>query len=132
MVGERVICIECDENSQIRGNSFELRSAFSNIVMNAAKYTQPCGKIIVRWQSGPKGAALEVEDNGEGIDTHHIPRLTERFYRVDKSRARETGGAGLGLAIVKHILLRHNAHLEVSSKLGEGSVFRCEFPLLID
>jgi two-component system phosphate regulon sensor histidine kinase PhoR len=132
VTGERIIRIECDENSQIRGNSFELRSAFSNLVMNAAKYTQPGSEIVVRWQVGSRSAALEVEDNGEGIDSYHIPRLTERFYRVDKSRASETGGAGLGLAIVKHILLRHKAHLTVTSSLGEGSVFRCEFSLPVD
>lgn len=127
--GERNIRIECDEDSQVRGNSFELRSAFNNLVMNAAKYTQTGGEITVRWQMSRQSATLEVEDNGEGIDSYHIPRLTERFYRVDKSRASETGGAGLGLAIVKHILLRHKAHLTVTSRPGEGSVFRCEFPL---
>ena len=130
--GARSIRIECDENSQIRGNSFELRSAFNNLVMNAAKYTQTGGEITVRWRQRSKSATLEVADNGEGIESYHIPRLTERFYRVDKSRASETGGAGLGLAIVKHILLRHKAHLTVTSRLGEGSVFCCEFPMPID
>ncbi|MFT5578878.1 MAG: two-component system phosphate regulon sensor histidine kinase PhoR [Paraglaciecola psychrophila] len=126
---QRTIRIECKENTHLIGSPFELRSAFSNLVMNAAKYTAPGDEIVIRWQPRPHSAILTVEDNGEGIAHYHLPRLTERFYRVDKSRATNTGGAGLGLAIVKHILLRHGAKLTVSSTVGEGSKFHCEFPM---
>lgn len=106
----------------------ELRSAVSNLLFNAIKYTPANCKITIRWQVGKNGACIEVNDHGDGIAEHHIDRLTERFYRVDKGRAQETGGTGLGLAIVKHILQRHGAILKISSELGVGSQFHCHFP----
>lgn len=112
----------------LRGSREELRSAFSNLVTNAVRYTPAGGRVVLRWRAAPDGAVFEVEDSGIGVAPEHIPRLTERFYRVDKSRSRETGGTGLGLAIVKHVLLRHDARLEVTSELGRGSVFAAHFP----
>ena len=126
---EREILIECDSAFLLRGDNEELRSAFTNLIMNAAKYTNHGGKITVRWFVDNQFAWLVVEDDGIGIEPHHIPRLTERFYRVDQSRSTRTGGTGLGLAIVKHVLLRHNGELQVSSQIGEGSVFSCRFPI---
>ena len=125
---QRQISIECDDELQLAGSSAEIRSAFANLVMNAAKYTAEDGEISVRWFGDQQHLYLEVEDNGEGIERHHLPRLTERFYRVDKSRSIETGGTGLGLAIVKHILLHHQAELKITSVPGQGSVFSCVFP----
>lgn len=109
------------------GFSDELRSAFSNLVFNAVKYTPDGGHIEVRWQRDGEQAVFSVTDNGTGIAAHHIPRLTERFYRADPSRSKETGGTGLGLAIVKHVLLRHDATLEIDSTPGKGSCFRARF-----
>lgn len=126
--GRRNITIECDDSLQLVGNSAELQSAFSNLVMNAAKYTPVDGEITIRWFADHQHLYLAVEDSGEGIEDHHLPRLTERFYRVDKSRSIETGGTGLGLAIVKHILLHHEAELTISSHVGKGSTFNCVFP----
>jgi len=97
-------------------------------VDNAAKYTPPEGSIEIRWWSDGEGGHLAVIDTGFGIPSEHIPRLTERFYRVDAGRSRAKGGSGLGLAIVKHVLQRHGARLEVQSTLGEGSSFICHFP----
>lgn len=127
--GCRTILIDCDDSISLLGSSDELRSAFANLVMNAAKYTSEDGEIRIRWFHDKHNAYLSVEDNGEGIDDHHLPRLTERFYRVDKSRSIDTGGTGLGLAIVKHIMLHHQAELQISSSLGEGSCFTCVFPI---
>lgn len=112
----------------IKGSRDELRSAFSNLVTNAIRYTPAGGHIWLRWRSDADGAAFEVEDTGIGVAPEHVPRLTERFYRVDKSRSRETGGTGLGLAIVKHVLLRHDGRLDVTSQLGRGSVFVARLP----
>lgn len=109
------------------GNESELRSAFSNLIFNAVRYTAAEGLITVRWRGGADGAHFEVEDTGIGIAPQHVPRLTERFYRVDKGRSRDTGGTGLGLAIVKHVLLRHGTRLQIRSELGKGSVFHCCF-----
>ncbi|HAF93684.1 MAG TPA: PAS domain-containing sensor histidine kinase, partial [Pseudomonas sp.] len=103
------------------------RSAFSNLVFNAVKYTPDGGDIRIRWWRNEYGAHLSVEDNGIGVEQKHLPRLTERFYRVDSSRASSTGGTGLGLAIVKHVLLRHHGRLDISSTPGKGSVFTCHF-----
>lgn len=125
----RSIRITCDDSISLLGNNDELRSAFANLIMNAAKYTAEGGEIHIRWYRDKSYAYLSVEDDGEGIDEHHLPRLTERFYRVDKSRSIDTGGTGLGLAIVKHIMLHHEAELQISSNLGEGSCFTCVFPL---
>lgn len=113
---------------QLIGDEPEIHSAFSNLVDNAAKYTPPEGSIEMRWWTDEEGGHLAVADTGFGIPSEHIPRLTERFYRVDAGRSRATGGSGLGLAIVKHVLQRHGARLEVHSTLGEGSTFTCHFP----
>ena len=125
---ERTITLECDESLHLVGSWGELHSAFSNLVMNAAKYTDSGGHITIRWYCDDNNAYLQVEDDGVGIDSQHLPRLTERFYRVDQSRSVDTGGTGLGLAIVKHVLMRHNAELLVTSRFGEGSTFTCVFP----
>lgn len=114
---------------QLQGNHEELRSAFSNLVQNAIKYTPETGVITVSCWCDRDSLKIEVEDDGEGIDAVHIPRLTERFYRVDSSRTSATGGTGLGLAIVKHVLARHDASLSISSEPGVGSRFTCTFPL---
>jgi two-component system phosphate regulon sensor histidine kinase PhoR len=113
----------------LRGNPEELRSAFGNLVSNAIRYTPEGGTISLAWQGDADGGGrFAVSDTGIGVAPEHIARLTERFYRVDKSRSRETGGTGLGLAIVKHVLLRHDAWLDVHSELGEGSTFAAVFP----
>ncbi len=112
----------------LKGSEAELRSAFSNLVFNAVKYSPEGGDIRIRCWRDAEGAHLAVQDSGLGIEAKHIPRLTERFYRVDASRAANTGGTGLGLAIVKHVLLRHRARLEISSTPGKGSSFVCHFP----
>ncbi len=112
---------------QLKGSEAELRSAFSNLVFNAVKYTPDEGEIRIRWWADEQGAHLSVQDTGIGVDPKHLPRLTERFYRVDSSRASNTGGTGLGLAIVKHVLIRHRARLEISSVPGKGSTFTCHF-----
>ena len=122
-----LIHIEAQNGLTILGDYNELYSAFSNLVFNAVQYTPPDGDIRLRWFSDSRGAHLEVEDSGEGIPAHHIPRLTERFYRVDKARSRKVGGTGLGLAIVKHVLMRHDGALRIQSRLGEGSTFTCDF-----
>ena len=121
------ITLEADGETWLKGSETELRSAFSNLIFNAVKYTPAEGQIRIRWWADDQGAHLSVQDSGIGIDPKHLPRLTERFYRVDSSRASNTGGTGLGLAIVKHVLLRHRARLEVSSVLGHGSTFTCHF-----
>lgn len=121
--------LECEDGSSVTGDTMELRSAFSNLVYNAVRYTPAGGKILVKWWQDQEGGHLMVQDNGVGIDPVHIPRLTERFYRVDKSRSHVTGGTGLGLAIVKHVLLRHEGRISISSHPGKGSRFICHFPL---
>ena len=108
------------------GNAAELRSAISNLIVNALKYSE--APILVKWSDTVVGPELLVEDQGRGIDAKHIPRLTERFYRVDKSRSQATGGTGLGLAIVKHVAVSHDAKLFIDSELGQGSSFRLVFP----
>lgn len=121
------ISLEADNRLQLKGSEAELRSAFSNLIFNAVKYTPDEGSIRVRWWADDAGAHLSVQDSGQGIEAKHLPRLTERFYRVDSSRAATTGGTGLGLAIVKHVLLRHRGRLEISSVVGQGSTFTCHF-----
>ncbi|WP_232478289.1 phosphate regulon sensor histidine kinase PhoR [Pseudomonas alkylphenolica] len=121
------ISLETTPGIFLKGSEAELRSAFSNLIFNAVKYTQDEGQIRIRWWADEQGAHLSVQDSGIGIDAKHLPRLTERFYRVDSSRASNTGGTGLGLAIVKHVLLRHRARLEISSVPGHGSTFTCHF-----
>ncbi|MBI4996208.1 MAG: phosphate regulon sensor histidine kinase PhoR [Rhodocyclales bacterium] len=111
------------------GNPRELRSAFGNLASNAVRYTPAGGRIEMLWQRESNGdATFTVADNGIGIEAQHIARLTERFYRVDRGRSRETGGTGLGLAIVKHVLERHGGRLQVESKPGEGSRFTARLP----
>lgn len=125
---QHVISLDVDASLQLRGRESELRSAFSNLLFNAVKYTPPGGQIHLRWWQDEYGVHLAVEDSGIGIEAKHLPRLTERFYRVDSSRASSTGGTGLGLAIVKHVLLRHQGRLDIDSTPGKGSVFTCSFP----
>jgi two-component system phosphate regulon sensor histidine kinase PhoR len=124
--GDVTVSVESD--AQLIGDEPEIHSAFSNLVDNAAKYTPPDGSIDIRWWVDAQGGHFAVTDTGIGIPPEHIPRLTERFYRVDPGRSRATGGSGLGLAIVKHVLQRHGATLEVKSAEGVGSTFTCNFP----
>jgi two-component system phosphate regulon sensor histidine kinase PhoR len=119
--------LELDETLNFRGDLKELRSAFSNLIYNAVHYTPDHGTITIRWYQKKNRTYMEVQDTGIGIAEKHIPRLTERFYRVDKARSSQAGGTGLGLAIVKHVLLRHHGDLEIDSKLCKGSLFRCVF-----
>ncbi len=120
--------LEADEELCLRGEEHVLRSAFANVLFNAVQYTPGGGTIRMRWYADAEGAHFEVEDNGIGVPPAHIPRLTERFYRVDKGRSRATGGTGLGLAIVKHALNRHDGRLRVRSEVGVGSTFTCDLP----
>ena len=114
---------------EISGSHSELLSAMTNLVSNAVRYTPPGESIAVKWQNLADGRAeFSVKDSGPGIALEHIPRLTERFYRIDRSRSRETGGTGLGLAIVKHVTQRHGAELQIESQLGQGSRFSIVFP----
>ena len=121
------VSLDADPSLLLRGSEHELRSAFSNLVFNAVKYTPAGGEIRIRWWASDSGAHLSVADDGIGIEPKHLPRLTERFYRVDSSRASNTGGTGLGLAIVKHVLLRHHGRLTIDSTPGNGSTFTCHF-----
>ena len=125
--------LEADTGLNLRGSLEELRSAFTNLVSNAIRYTptsdaKNSGEILISWHLQDGQAIFSVRDTGIGIEEKHIDRLTERFYRVDRSRSRETGGTGLGLSIVKHILIRHQAKLEITSILGTGSTFSAKFP----
>lgn len=130
-LGEGPGDIHMDISSEIQllGAENELYSAFANLVFNAMKYTPPDGRIVISWRAEEKGAYFSVQDTGIGIPAEHLPRLTERFYRVDPSRSRDSGGTGLGLAIVKHVLQHHAAGLEIVSVPGKGSTFTCHFPL---
>jgi two-component system, OmpR family, phosphate regulon sensor histidine kinase PhoR len=122
------IKVECNTALWIRANAKELYKVFLNLVSNAIRYSPAGGDIILRWYSDDEGAHFSVQDHGVGIEPQHIPRITERFYRVDKARSRASGGTGLGLAIVKHVLPRHGAALRVESKPSCDSVFTCDFP----
>ncbi|PSV89676.1 phosphate regulon sensor histidine kinase PhoR [Photobacterium leiognathi] len=122
------ISFDVDHSLKVLGDDDQLRSAISNLVYNAVKHTPADADISVRWYRVANGARLEVTDSGEGIAAQHIHRLTERFYRVDKARSRETGGSGLGLAIVKHALSHHDSHLEIESELEKGSIFSFTLP----
>ncbi len=128
-VHPRDVRIKIESSATLRGDEPEIHSAFSNLVDNAAKYTPPEGSIDMRWWVDDEGAHFSVTDTGIGIPPEHIPRLTERFYRVDAGRSRSTGGSGLGLAIVKHVLQRHGATLDIDSTLGAGSTFTVHFPV---
>jgi two-component system phosphate regulon sensor histidine kinase PhoR len=120
--------VRADSRAMLLGEDIQIHSAFSNLVENAAKYTPPDGSVQIRWWTDEQGGHFSVTDTGIGIAPEHIPRLTERFYRVDAGRGRATGGSGLGLAIVKHVLQRHGAQLSIESEEGQGSKFTCHFP----
>ena len=122
------IDIEADSTRRLYGNASEVQSVITNLMSNAIRHTAPEGTISLTWRCNEEGGDLIVSDTGEGIADEHIPRLTERFFRVDRGRSRDGGGIGLGLAIVKHVLGRHDAELIISSELGVGSEFRCHFP----
>ncbi|WP_328984374.1 phosphate regulon sensor histidine kinase PhoR [Thiorhodovibrio winogradskyi] len=122
------ITLEMDPNLRLLGNQNELYSAFSNLVFNAVKHTPAGTEVRIRWKELGNSPCFSVRDSGQGIAAEHLPRLSERFYRIDKARSRESGGTGLGLAIVKHVLNRHDAQLRIASELGTGSTFSCYFP----
>lgn len=126
--GRHQIFLESEGQGDLIGSESELVSALANLVANAVRYTPSGGSITLIWKVSPAGAEFAVQDTGIGIDPKHIPRLTERFYRVDRGRSRDAGGTGLGLAIVKHALSRHQATLEISSEPGKGSRFAACFP----
>ena len=124
----RQVEVAIDSAADLVGDEAMVESAFANLVDNAAKYTPPDGSIQIRWWADDAGGHFSVRDTGPGFSAEHIPRLTERFYRVDPGRSRDTGGSGLGLAIVKHALHRHGGRLEIESIEGRGSTFTCHFP----
>ncbi len=120
--------LRIESEDGLQGSERELRSVFGNLLSNAMKYTPPAGRVTLRWWTDAAGAHLAVADTGPGIAAEHLPRLTERFYRVDRGRQRELGGSGLGLSIVKHGLQRHGGQLQVDSVEGRGSTFTTHFP----
>jgi len=124
-----IMQVEIHSAAGLRGDRKELRTAFSNLVTNAIRHTPDRTEVCIRWWVDSDGAHFGVSDNGAGIAARHLPRLTERLYRVDASRSRKTGGTGLGLAIVKQVLDRHQAVLEITSQVGRGSTFICHFPV---
>ncbi|MFZ4834146.1 phosphate regulon sensor histidine kinase PhoR [Rouxiella sp. Mn2063] len=126
--GRHEIVFTVNNQLKVFGNNDQLRSAVSNLVYNSVNHTPEGTRIEVSWQQTPQGAKFEVKDNGPGIEAQHIPRLTERFYRVDRARSRQTGGSGLGLAIVKHALSHHHARLDIISQMGVGSCFTFTLP----
>jgi len=126
--GRQRVTLDAEQGFDLVGAESEIASAFGNLASNAVRYTPAGGEVRLIWRSSQKGAEFTVEDTGVGIEAEHIPRLTERFYRVDRGRSRETGGTGLGLAIVKHALARHQATLEIESTPGVGSRFTAKFP----
>jgi len=128
--GKHRISLVVAGEHDLLGAEKELESAFQNLASNAVRYTPAHGEIRLRWSSSDNGGEFAVEDSGIGIDPEHLPRLTERFYRVDRGRSRETGGTGLGLSIVKHALARHQAALAIESTLGRGSRFIARFPAI--
>ena len=126
--GRHQIVVENNSQKNVLGDDLELYSAFGNLVSNAVRYTPDGGSITIRWSDSGDEAIFSVIDTGTGIAQEHIPRLTERFYRVDRSRSRDTGGTGLGMAIVKHVISRHHGELKIESTLGVGSEFSLSFP----
>ena len=126
--GRTTVSVQNESDALLLGARDEIESVVVNLLSNALRHTPDDGEVSMRWRSGPDGGELSVSDNGEGIDVDDLPRLTERFFRVDRGRSRADGGVGLGLAIVKHVLVRHDAELEVESTLGSGSTFSCHFP----
>ncbi|MEO8145815.1 MAG: phosphate regulon sensor histidine kinase PhoR [Betaproteobacteria bacterium] len=127
--GRHRISLDIDGEQDLLGAEREIASALTNLATNAVRYTPYGGEIRLRWRCGEDGGEFSVEDTGIGIDPEHLPRLTERFYRVDRGRSRETGGTGLGLSIVKHALARHQAALTIDSSPGKGSRFTARFPV---
>ena len=125
---QHVLHLEIDPRLWIKGTAEELQSAFGNLVNNAIQHTPPGTEIRISWQQETAGPCFTVRDNGGGIEKHHIPRLTERFFRVDKARSRASGGTGLGLAIVKQIIQRYGGQLLIDSEPGVGTSFKCRFP----
>lgn len=125
----RELSLRLDSDAWLKGAESDIHSVVTNLLSNAVKYTPPEGTVELRWWTDQRGGHLSVRDTGVGIAPEHLPRLTERFYRVDSGRSRELGGSGLGLAIVKHALQRHGAALEVQSEEGRGSTFTCHFPV---
>jgi two-component system, OmpR family, phosphate regulon sensor histidine kinase PhoR len=125
--GRHTVDIESTSDVDLRGSTQYLHSAFSNLVSNAVRYTPTGGRITIRWASDDRQGRFSVSDTGYGIPAEHIPRITERFYRVSTSRSRQSGGTGLGLAIVKHVLNLHQARLEIASETGVGSTFTSVF-----
>ena len=127
--GRHRVVLNLESQARLIGNTQELYSALANLVSNAVRYTPTGGHVGIAWCDGEQGGMVfKVSDTGEGIEPQHIPRLTERFYRVDRGRSRASGGTGLGLAIVKHVLQRHQAKLRVESTVGKGSTFSAVFP----
>lgn len=126
--GRHRIELRMGADAMLRGSRKELHSAFANLAGNAVRYTPEGGTVILEWRCDGNGGAFAVRDNGIGIAPEHLPRLTERFYRVDRGRSRDTGGTGLGLAIVKHVLSRHQAALQIDSAPGKGSCFTVRLP----
>jgi two-component system, OmpR family, phosphate regulon sensor histidine kinase PhoR len=127
-VHPRQVEVAVESEASLIGDEAMVQSAFSNLVDNAAKYTPADGSVQIRWWTDDAGGHFSVRDTGPGISAEHLPRLSERFYRVDPGRSRETGGSGLGLAIVKHALQRHGGRLDIDSSEGRGSTFTCHFP----
>ena len=127
-VGKHQLILD-NTGPDLMGSLDELSSAFTNLVSNAVRYTPAGGTVHISWANTPEGPVFKVKDSGIGISAEHLSRLTERFYRVDKSRSRETQGTGLGLAIVKHVVLRHKAQLSIESAVGSGSTFSILFPV---
>ena len=125
--GRHHIEVEADEGIELMGSETELSSAFGNLVSNAIRYTPQGGRVRLAWHRTADGASFDVDDTGIGIAPEHVPRLAERFYRVDRGRSREAGGTGLGLAIVKHALARHGGELDIASTPGRGSRFSARF-----
>lgn len=123
-----LVQISTDGSHDLCGEVSEIRLVVTNLLANALRYTPAEGLIVLRWYVDDSGGHLQVRDNGVGIEEDHIPRLAERFYRVDRGRSRKEGGTGLGLAIVNNALSRHEARLEIRSRPGEGSIFTCHFP----
>lgn len=126
---EHQLILNTDAHVLLDGSVSELKSLFSNLIINAIKYTPNHGTITIEWHAKNGKGIFKVTDTGMGIAKQHIPRITERFYRIDKARSRGSGGTGLGLAIVKHILLRHQGQLLIDSIVGKGSTFTCVFPI---
>jgi len=124
----QAVALRIDSAADLLGVESELRSAFSNLIVNALKYASPEVAVAVRWRDEDGGAVLDVEDNGPGIAAEHLPRLTERFYRVESGKSGGQSGVGLGLAIVKHVMTRHEGELRIVSTPGVGSCFSCRFP----